>query len=153
MIWIALHQKDKDKGNFRYITREVTDETKTDAGEREIPFIPYAKQIIGMIKEASEMFDFYDDGFIFCPNSKRVSETSIDKRLYNYCNAISVNKKSAHKIRKTFISRLIHSGKIDIDTICRVVGHVDMKTTFTSYCFSLDHKNEIQNKFAEVLDA
>ena len=142
-----------DKGNFKYVTREVTDETKTDAGERSVPFVPYAKQIIDMIKDASESFGFYDDGFIFCPNSRRVSEVSIDKRLYNYCNAISVDKKSAHKIRKTFISRLIHSGKIDIDTICRVVGHVDMKTTFTSYCFSLDHQNEIQSKFSEVLDA
>ena len=71
--------------------------------------------------------------------------------IYNYCNAIGVDKKSAHKIRKTYISRLIHSGQIDIDTVCRVAGHVDMKITFMSYCFSLDHENAIQNKFEEVL--
>ena len=62
-----------------------------------------------------------------------------------------MDKKSAHKIRKTFISRLVNSGKVDIDTICRVVGHVDMKTTFTSYTFSLDHKEQIKNKFEDVL--
>ena len=62
-----------------------------------------------------------------------------------------MNRKSAHKIRKTYISKLIHSGQVDIDTICKVAGHVDMKTTFTSYCYSLDHVNEIQNKFEDVL--
>lgn len=140
-----------NKGNFKYVTREVKDHTKTDAGEREVPYIAYAKEIIKLIKQASERYGFYDDDYIFCPNSQRASEVSIDKRLYNYCNSVSVDKKSAHKIRKTFISRLVNSGQVDIDTICRVVGHVDMKTTFTSYTFSLDHKNQIKHKFENVL--
>lgn len=140
-----------DNGVFTYKGKEVLEHAKTDAGERDIPYTTYAKQIIQMIKEASDQYGYYDEGYIFCPRSKRVTANSIDKKLYNYCNAISVNKKSAHKIRKTFISRLIHSGEIDIDTVCKVAGHVDMKTTFMSYCFSLDHKNVIQNKFENVL--
>ena len=140
-----------NNGNFKYVTREIKDHTKTDAGEREVPYITYAKEIIQLIKQASEQYGFYDDGYIFCPNNRRASEVSVDKRLYNYCNSVSVDKKSAHKIRKTFISRLVNSGQLDIDTICRVVGHVDMKTTFTSYTFSLDHKHQIKHKFENVL--
>ena len=140
-----------DKGEFCYNGKEVVEHAKTDAGEREIPYTTYAKKIIQMIKAASEQFGYYDDGYIFCPRSKRITANSIDKKLYNYCNAIGVDRKSAHKIRKTYISRLIHSGQIDIDTVCRVADHVDMKTTFMSYCFSLDHKNTIQDKFEEVL--
>lgn len=146
----VVYDLDKN-GKFKYVKREVKDHTKTDAGEREVPYLDYAKDIIKLIKQASEQYGFYDDGYIFCPNSQRASEVSVDKKLYNYCNSISVDKKSAHKIRKTFISRLVNSGQVDIDTICRVVGHVDMKTTFTSYTFSLDHKEQIKHKFENVL--
>lgn len=138
-------------GVFTYNGKEVLEHAKTDAGERDVPYTTYAGQIIQMVKDASEQYGYYDEGYIFCPHSKRITANSIDKKLYNYCNAISVDKKSAHKIRKTFINRLIHSGQIDIDTVCRVAGHVDMKTTFMSYCFSLDHKSAIQSKFEDVL--
>lgn len=140
-----------ENGVFTYTGKEVLEHAKTDAGERDIPYTTYAKQIIQMIRDSSEQYGYYDEGYIFCPRSKRITANSIDKKLYNYCSAISVDRKSAHKIRKTFISRLIHSGQIDIDTVCRVAGHIDMKTTFMSYCFSLDHKNVIQSKFEDVL--
>ena len=146
----VMYSLDED-GEFTYNGKEVLEHAKTDAGERDIPYTTYAKQIIQMIKSASEQYEYYDEGYIFCPRSKRIAANSIDKKLYNYCNAINVDKKSAHKIRKTFISRLIHSGQIDIDTVCRVAGHVDMKTTFMSYCYSLDHESTIQNKFEDIL--
>lgn len=74
-----------------------------------------------MVKSASEQYGYYDEGYIFCPRSKRITANSMDKK------------------------------RIDIDTVCRVAGHVDMKTTFMSYCFSLDHESAIQNKFEDVL--
>lgn len=146
----VIYNLDED-GGFTYNGKEVLEHAKTDAGERDIPYTTYAKQIVQMVKSASEQYGYYDEGYIFCPRSKRIMANSIDKKPYNYCNAINVDKKSAHKIRKTFISRLIHSGQIDIDTVCRVAGHMDMKTTFMSYCFSLDHESAIQNKFEDVL--
>lgn len=138
-------------GKFSYSRKEVQDHTKTLAGIRKVPYISQAKELIRMIKEASEQYGFYDEGYIFCPNSQRVHANSIDKKLYNYCAATGVDKKSAHKIRKTFISRLIHSRQVDIDTVCRVAGHVDMKTTFMSYCYSLDKNDTICDKFERVL--
>lgn len=140
-----------ESGEFTYKGKEVVDHAKSDAGIRPVPLTSYAKQIIHMIKEASEQYGYHDDGYIFCPKSKRIKANTIDKKIYNYCDAINMKRKSAHKIRKTYISKLIHSGQLDIDTICRVVGHVDMKTTFMSYCYSLDHVNELQNKFENVL--
>lgn len=140
-----------DEGNFTYMGKEVVEHAKTDAGVRCVPLTSYAKQIIQMVKESSDKYGYYDDGYIFCPKSRRVAANSIDKKLYNYCDAINMKRKSAHKIRKTYISKLIHSGQVDIDTVCKVAGHVDMKTTFTSYCYSLDHVSEIQNKFENVL--
>lgn len=140
-------------GNFTYMGKKVLDHTKTDAGERVVPYTTQAKKIISMIKSSSEEYGYYDNGYIFCPQSRRISAASIDKKLYKYCDAIGIDKKSAHKIRKTYISRLINSGQIDIDTVCRVIGHADMKTTFTSYCYSLNRQNEMQNKFENVLQA
>ena len=146
----VIYELEED-GNFTYKGKEVVEHAKTEAGVRAVPLTSQAKQIIHRVKEASERFGFYDEGYIFCPRSKRIAANSIDKKIYNYCDAINMNRKSAHKIRKTYISKLIHSGQVDIDTICKVAGHVDMKTTFTSYCYSLDHVNEIQNKFEDVL--
>jgi len=154
---IHIHRSEKviyevdENGTFRYVGREVVDETKTDAGERDIPYVPQAKEIIRLIKEASERYGYYDEGYIFCPRSQRCHSISIDKRIYNYCNALGINKKSAHKIRKSYISKLIHSNSVDIDTICRTAGHTDAQTTFKSYCFSLTHKEALTEQFATVL--
>lgn len=139
------------EGTFSYTGKRVLDHTKTKAGERYVPLTNDGKGILSLIKESSKVYGLYDDDFIFCPNSKRINANTIDKKLYNYCSKIGIDKKSAHKIRKTYISTLIHSGEIDIDTICRVAGHIDMRTTFTSYCYSLDTDKVIRNKFENTI--
>lgn len=144
-----------EDGSFHYIGVKVADHTKTDAGERSIPFTRGAKQIINLVKEASEEFGFYDDGYIFCPNSSRIRANRIDIILYDYCEKVGIPKKSAHKIRKTFISQMIICG-IDFDTICRVAGHTDFNTTFNSYTYSLtkkeDRLEEFQNMCSDLED-
>lgn len=136
---------------FHYGGTEVVDHAKTQAGERAIPYTDGAKHIIAMIKEASDKYGYYDDGYIFCPASSRIQSNTIDKTLYSYCDILGIPKKSAHKIRKTYISTIIQHG-IDLDTVCRVSGHVDMKTTFESYLFCLDRPDETHDKFEEILD-
>lgn len=85
-----MYNLDED-GGFTYNGKEVLEHAKTDAGERNIPYTGYAKQIIQMVKSASEQYGYYDEGYIFCPRSKRITANSIDKKLYNYCNAINVD--------------------------------------------------------------
>ena len=77
---------------------------------------------------------------------------SIDHLLTRYCEDLNIPKKSAHKIRKTYISQAINSG-IDLDTICRISGHADIKTTFQSYLFALERKDEIYDRFNDIFQA
>ena len=138
-----------EDGTFRYVGVKVVDHAKTEAGERSIPYTQGAKQIIALIKEASEKYGFYDDGYVFCPNSRRLKSVTIDIKIYEFCEKIGIPKKSAHKIRKTFISQMIVNG-IDIDTVCRVSGHTDITTTFNSYTYSLTKKDDRINDFQKL---
>lgn len=138
-----------EDGTFHYAGVKVVDHAKTDAGERSIPYTNGARQIVNLIKSASEEYSYYDDGFLFCPHSRRVRSNTIDIKLYEYCDKIGIPKKSAHKIRKTFISQMVISG-IDIDTICRVSGHADIATTFNSYTYSLTKKEDRLEIFQDM---
>ena len=134
-----------EDGTFHYAGVKVAD-TKTEAGERSIPCTDGVKELITLIKQASEEYGFYDEGYVFCPNSRRLKSVTIDAKIYDYCEKIGIPKKSAHKIRKTFISQMITNG-IDIDTVCRVSGHTDIKTTFESYTYSLVKKEDRLDEF------
>lgn len=134
---------------FVYNGKKVGDHTKTDCGERSIPLTAGAKQIIDMVKKASQQYNYYDNNYIFCPASKRMISNTIDKKLYQYCEDLGIPKKSAHKIRKTYISQIINGG-IDLDTVCKVSGHVDLKTTLQSYYFCLERKEDVYDKFDTI---
>ena len=99
--------------------------------------------------EFAEEYGFYDDGFVFCPNSRRIKSNAINQRIYDFCDKLGIPKKSAHKIRKTFISQMIVAG-IDLDTVCRVSGHTDISTTFNSYTYSLVKKEDRTETFSSM---
>lgn len=143
------YQYNEGKDKFEYVGKKVVDHAKTQAGTRNVPYTDTAKEIIQMIKKSSEEFGFYDDNYIFCPRSRRITSNSIDQKIYRYADLLNIPKKSAHKIRKTYISTIISDG-IDLDTVCKVSGHVDMKTTFESYLFCLDREEETYEKFNNI---
>lgn len=144
-----INNYEYENGKFVYRGKSIIDHTKTEAGKRKVPYTDGAKKIIDMIKKSSEYYGYYDNGYVFCPNSRRIVSNTIDKKLYCYCEALGIPKKSAHKIRKTYISQMIQNG-IDLDTVCRVSGHIDLKTTFDSYLFCLETNDQVHEKFNEL---
>lgn len=146
---INTYMYDENKAEFKYLGKTVENHTKSEAGIRTIPYTSDAKKIIGLVKKASIQYNYCDNDYVFCPASKRLTSNSIDKLLYRYCEEVGISRKSAHKIRKTYISQLIIGG-IDLDTVCRVSGHVDLKTTLQSYLYSLDRKTETYSKFEDI---
>ena len=138
-------------GSFAFSGTIVVDHAKTDAGDRYIPLTTPAREILNLVRKSSLKYGFYDENYIFCPNSKRVRANSLDKKLYYYCNKLSLPPKSTHKIRKNYISKLVESGELDIDTIRKVAGHEDTKTTFNSYCFNIHSDEATYEKFERVL--
>jgi len=148
---VSDYMYNDETGAFQYIGKKVEEHAKTEAGVREIPLTDAARKIIGLVKDASSYYGYNDHGYIFCPRGKRLTTNSVDQLLYRYCDELGIPKKSAHKIRKTYISKLVTSG-VDLDTVCRVVGHVDVQTTFNSYLYSLDRKEETYKKFETIFD-
>lgn len=144
-----INNYEYENGKFVYRGKSIIDHTKTEAGKRKVPYTDGAKKIIDMIRKSSEYYGYYDNGYVFCPNSRRIVSNTIDKKLYCYCEALGIPKKSAHKIRKTYISQMIQNG-IDLDTVCRVSGHIDLKTTFDSYLFCLETNDQVHEKFNEL---
>ncbi len=140
---------DEEVQDFKYSGKRVENHTKSDAGIRTVPYTDSAKKIIAMIERSSEYYGYYDDGYIFCPASKRMTSNSIDHTLTRYCKTVGIPEKSAHKIRKTYISQAISSG-VDLDTICRISGHADLKTTLESYLFGLKRDDEVYNIFNNI---
>ena len=73
-----------ENGVFTYNGKEVLEHAITDAGERDVPYTTYARQIIQIIKDSSEQYGYYDEGYIFCPRSKRITANSIDKKCKHH---------------------------------------------------------------------
>lgn len=140
---------DETTMKFKYLGKVVEDHAKSEAGVRKIPYTSGAQKIVDLVKKSSQQYGYYDDGYIFCPASKRLTSNSIDKLLYTYCEKVGIPKKSAHKIRKTYISQIIASG-VDLDSVCKISGHTDIKTTFESYCYSLKRKDELCEHFEQI---
>lgn len=146
---VSSYTFDEETHSFKYAGKVIEDHVKTDAGIRKVPYTSGAKKIIAMIEKSCAYYGYHDNDYIFCPRSKRVVSNSIENLLIRYCEDVNIPKKSAHKIRKTYISQVINSG-IDLDTVCRISGHVDLKTTFQSYLFALERKEEIYDKFNDI---
>jgi len=145
------YKYDEEMGKFIYVGTKVVDHTKTEAGTREIPFTKGAKQLLQMIKKSCEIYNYYDNDYVFCPNSQRMRANSIDAKIYRICEKIGISKKSAHKMRKTYITQIINNG-VDLDTVCKISGHVDLKTTFESYYYSLERKDDVYEKFNNMFE-
>lgn len=63
------------------------------------------------------------------------ANTYLHKRLAKVCRRVEVDEKSPHKIRKTYISKLINM-KEDLDFVREQVGHKEIQTTLNSYTYS-----------------
>ena len=70
--------------------------------------------------------------------------------MQKYCNHLNIKYRSPHKIRKTYISALIDAG-VNIDTIRRLVGHTDERTTYKSYCYDRKEDKEIKEQLNDAL--
>lgn len=76
---------------------------------------------------------------------------SVDRKIRTLCSKLDISPKSAHKLRKTFISTLIDAG-INIDTIRRIAGHADKTVTLGNYCFDRKRPDEIRDQLEHALE-
>ncbi len=130
-------------GSWDFSKWKVVEHIKSSAGDRYVYLTQEARRIIQVILDANQRNNFYDDGYLFVHDSKRINPRAVDSRLRRLCDHINISRKSAHKIRKSYISALIDAG-ININTVRGQVGHEDERTTYRSYCFN--RKTSIENE-------
>ena len=75
---------------------------------------------------------------------------SVDRKIRTLCERIGIAPRSAHKLRKTFISTLIDAG-VNIDTVKRLAGHKDEAVTLGNYCFDRRTPEAIKNQLERAL--
>lgn len=135
-----------DDFGMRFKCFKVVEYAKSDDGYRDVYLTDSARKIIEVCKIVNSRSERNRNcDFIFCRKGKNINHYSIQAMVKRGCEAINIDVKTIHKIRKTYISTLIDSG-LNIDEIRRMVGHSDERTTYSNYCF-----NRLTNKQTEKI--
>lgn len=135
----------------RFPDGKITDHTKGTFGDREIPLIPAAKEIISATKQRRHEIGLDTKGYIFCPNeSPLTTYKAIQHAITKYCEQLEIEKRSTHKIRKTMISRM-YDGGINPNTVRKIAGHMDERTTLSNYCYDRSSDEMIISKLESAL--
>ncbi|MBO4236062.1 MAG: tyrosine-type recombinase/integrase [Firmicutes bacterium] len=131
----------------RVETGEVVESTKGVFGGRIVALSDEAIKIIETARRFQKEKGV-SSRYIFSMNEKPIGYHAVNKAYYSYCDAIGTQRKSTHKARKTVVSALFDGG-MNPDEIRKMVGHVDIRTTYNSYCYnrrSDETNREILNK-------
>lgn len=131
---------------------EVAEYVKTDDGFRDIYLTDTARSIIEICRQVNSTLHYKDSDFIFSKNNgTNTNHYSIQSMYVRGCKKAGIALKTNHKVRKTYISTLIDAG-INIDTIRRMAGHADEKTTYNNYCFDRATDSENEQKLEDALN-
>lgn len=109
---------------------------KTSASFRKVDLTNEAKKIIEMIENSNRENGFKDEDFLFVNATQRMQENTILKRIYKFCDEVFIDKRSPHKVRKTFASILVNNGIMDISEVAQLLGHVSEQTLINHYLYS-----------------
>ena len=141
----------QDGVNYSQQGRQVVEHAKTSAGSRTLYLVKSARNIIDIICEAAEKNGYTENYYLFMNRGKRIYDTAIRWRVEKYCKHIGIPYRSPHKIRKTYISKLIDDG-VNINTIRELVGHENERTTYKSYCYSRKTKSQTYEQLEQILE-
>lgn len=138
---LVYHQKD----------RSIVDHAKTDAGHRKIYLVKEARYVVTEAVASAKEKGCEKDFFLFQNEKSRITGDCITSRLRKYCRMLEIPFRSPHKIRKTYISKLIDSG-VNINTIRELAGHEDERTTYHNYCFNRNSRDETNEQLENALE-
>lgn len=79
-----------------------------------------------------------------------ITPSNVQFKLYRVCDTLHLARRSPHKWRKTYISKLLNDG-FDADFVREQVGHKELQTTLNSYAYSTTRKEDQVKKLQKVL--
>lgn len=139
-----------DLGNIKSKRFKIVDYTKSEEGDRYIPLTENAKDIIYRIQEINQKYNQNYHDYLFVSNGYVMSPDAIDTQLKRGCEYIGMRVKTAHKIRKTFASRLIESG-VPLVVVKELMGHASEQITLKHYCFNLYDEDKTKGMVLQAL--
>ena len=117
----------KDNGKYVF---EVRDFPKTEAGVRKVILTDKAKAILNDIRTLNP-----DSDYIFVKNGKRIRGKLFTSKLYRICDKLNIKRRSAHKARMTYATKLIDAG-VPTKLITQQMGHKNISTTLGHYYYN-----------------
>lgn len=135
---------------YRYETREIVSHGKTNNAERKIPLTNEAKGILDECMNFQATHDKSTTGYIFSETSGPLPPPVVNKFMRKVCSKIGGHLRNTHKLRKTVISALVDS-KTNLETIRRLCGHSDARTTLDAYVYDRDLDSDRLSKIDEAL--
>ncbi|MFI3171278.1 MAG: tyrosine-type recombinase/integrase [Eubacteriales bacterium] len=139
-------EKMRSDGTWEKRTYQVIDNLKHNADAREVLVSDKCFEVLDTIKQLKKANGRGKEEILFSVQTP----AEIEYKLYSLCEKLGYFKRSAHKIRKTYISELINN-RADLDFVREQVGHQNLKTTLDSYTFSTTRKAEQLNKLNAIL--
>lgn len=133
---------------LRRDSNEIVDHTKTHT-DRDVILPSAAMQIIEECRRYQEEHGGAME-YIFSMTKEPLVHDEVNLLLRRYCKRIGIDYRSSHKIRKTYISKLIDAN-MNINTIREMVGHADERTTYHNYCFDRSSDAERQQVMDKAL--
>lgn len=121
--------KYKDSTTYKCV-HEITEFTKTDAGNRYVIITESALDTVKRIRMLNPNGDF-----LLEVNNKRILTNSFNDGIARVCKSLNIRRKSMHKIRRTYGTTLLDND-VDESLIMAQMGHSDITTTRKYYYYS-----------------
>lgn len=121
--------KYKDIENKGKLVHEIVDYTKSEAGDRFIVIPQIALDIIAELRKMNPTNDI-----MMQKGNRKFWTNTFNDRLYKACDEVGIPRRSMHKIRKTYGTRLLDGG-VEESFAMSQMGHSDINTTRKHYYF------------------
>ena len=123
----AVVYKDRDTGKRVHI---VQDCPKTSASTR---IISMSDEVTKVLKRLYAITGKYDFVCTNIKNGNRIQSSTVQKRLSRVCEKCNVRSLGVHGIRRMVGTKLLDTPNVSTDTVRKIMGHTDIKTTETYY--------------------
>lgn len=146
---VEEYERDEE-GNRLGKTKKIT-EPKTKTSIREIPLSDSALYWLDELEKRQKELGVKSEFVLSNRNGKRPTKTNIYDMWTRILEDANVEYRPIHKLRKTFITRAIGEGGMEVADVAKIVGHKDITTTLNTYFKPVIDK-EKQNKNAKIID-
>ena len=114
----------------------VSESPKTMAGVRDILVTDDAMWIVKKLRAQNPFGEW-----LLMKDGKRVVADAMRKRIYRICDKVGIPRKSPHKIRKTYGTKL-YDARVPESLICSQMGHTDISCLKSYYYFDMHDEHE-----------